>query len=45
MIATNGENNTYHAGSYFGGGLHEGATTSAFHVAQLVGVEQLCVKN
>ncbi len=37
VIATNGENNTYHAGAYLGDGLHEGAITSAFRVAQLIG--------
>ncbi len=44
VVATNGENNTYHAGSYLGDGLHEGAVTSAFRVAQLVGVEQFAMK-
>ncbi|WP_066382097.1 FAD-dependent oxidoreductase [Anabaena sp. CA = ATCC 33047] len=37
IIMTNGENNTYHAGAYLGDGLHEGAITSAFRVAQLIG--------
>ena len=37
IIKTNGENNTYHAGAYLADGLHEGAITSAFRVAQLVG--------
>lgn len=37
VVATNGENNTYHAGAYLGDGLHEGAITSAFRVAQLIG--------
>jgi uncharacterized protein len=37
VVATNGENNTYHAGAYLGDGLHEGAIASAFRVAQLVG--------
>lgn len=41
VIATNGENNTYHVGAYLGDGLHEGAVTSALRVAQLVGVRQL----
>jgi uncharacterized protein len=36
VIATNGENNTYHAGAYLGDGLHEGAIESAFRVAQLL---------
>jgi uncharacterized protein len=40
VVATNGENNTYHAGAYLGDGLHEGAITSAFRVAQLVGLSQ-----
>lgn len=37
IVATNGENNTYHAGAYLGDGLHEGAITSALRVAQLIG--------
>jgi len=37
VVATNGENNTYHAGAYLGDGLHEGAIASAFRVAQLLG--------
>lgn len=37
IVATNGENNTYHAGAYLGDGLHEGAITSAFRVAKLIG--------
>lgn len=37
VVATNGENNTYHAGAYLGDGLHEGAITSALRVAQLIG--------
>ena len=37
IVATNGENNTYHAGAYLGDGLHEGAITSAMRVAQLIG--------
>jgi uncharacterized protein len=37
VVATNGENNTYHAGAYLGDGLHEGAISSAFRVAQLIG--------
>lgn len=36
IVATNGENNTYHAGAYLGDGLHEGAITSALRVAQLI---------
>ena len=36
VVATNGENNTYHAGAYLGDGLHEGAIASAFRVAQLI---------
>jgi uncharacterized protein len=39
IIATNGENNTYHAGAYLADGLHEGAVTSAMRVAQLVSGE------
>ncbi len=37
IIATNGENHTYHAGAYLGDGLHEGAVTSALRVAALIG--------
>ena len=37
VVATNGENNTYHAGAYLGDGLHEGAIVSALRVAQLIG--------
>jgi len=37
VVATNGENNTYHAGAYLGDGLHEGAIASALQVAQLIG--------
>jgi predicted NAD/FAD-binding protein len=36
IVATNGENNTYHVGAYLGDGLHEGAITSALRVAQLL---------
>lgn len=38
VVATNGENNTYHAGAYLGDGLHGGAISSAFRVAQLIGL-------
>ena len=41
VVATNGENNTYHVGAYLGDGLHEGAITSALQVAQLIGIRQL----
>ena len=41
VVATNGENNTYHAGAYLGDGLHEGAIASAFRVAQLIGQTKL----
>ncbi len=37
IVETNGEYNTYHAGAYLGDGLHEGAITSAFRVAELIG--------
>ena len=37
VVATNGENHTYHAGAYLGDGLHEGAITSALQVAKLIG--------
>lgn len=36
VIATNGENHTYHAGAYLGEGLHEGAISSAFAVSALL---------
>jgi uncharacterized protein len=36
IIATNGENHTYHVGAYLGDGLHGGAIASAFGVARLV---------
>jgi predicted NAD/FAD-binding protein len=41
VIATNGENHTYHAGAYLGEGLHEGEISSAFTVAELVGGKKL----
>lgn len=37
VVATNGENHTYHVGAYLGDGLHGGAISSAFRVAQLIG--------
>lgn len=37
VVATNGENRTYHVGAYLGDGLHEGAITSALRVAQRIG--------
>lgn len=37
IIATNGEQRTYHAGAYLNNGLHEGAIASAVTVAQLLG--------
>lgn len=40
VVATNGENNTYHAGAYLGEGLHEGAIDSAHRVAQLIGLSK-----
>lgn len=36
VIATNGENHTYHAGAYLGEGLHEGAVSSAFAIAEVL---------
>ncbi|MEM7127854.1 MAG: NAD(P)-binding protein [Chloroflexota bacterium] len=36
IIATNGINQTYHAGAYLGNGLHEGAVSSALTVSQLL---------
>ena len=38
VVATNGENNTYHAGAYLGDGLHGGAIDSAYRVAELIGL-------
>ena len=38
VVATNGENNTYHAGAYLGDGLHGGAINSAYQVAELIGL-------
>ncbi len=43
VVATNGENNTYHVGAYLGDGLHEGAIASAFRVAQLVGLSLVSI--
>lgn len=43
VVATNGENNTFHAGAYLGDGLHEGAIASAYRVAQMVGVQQFAM--
>ena len=37
IIATNGENHTFHAGAYLGDGLHEGAILAAKRVVGLVG--------
>jgi uncharacterized protein len=36
IIATNGENNTYHVGAYLADGLHEGAIVAAVRVARLM---------
>ncbi len=41
IIETNGDNNTYYVGAYLADGLHEGAITSAFRVAKLVGNQRL----
>ncbi len=38
VVATNGENNTYHVGAYLGDGLHGGAIDSAYKVAELIGL-------
>ncbi len=40
VVATNGENHTYHAGAYLGDGLHGGAISSAMRVAKLIGMSQ-----
>ncbi len=37
VIATNGENHTYHAGAYLNNGLHEGAIISSLVVSKLLG--------
>jgi predicted NAD/FAD-binding protein len=37
VLATNGENHTYHVGAWLGDGLQEGAVTSALAVSQLLG--------
>lgn len=44
IIATNGENHTYHAGAYLKEGLHEGAVTSALQVAEMIGCIQHAVE-
>lgn len=41
VIATNGQNHTYHVGAYLGDGLHEGAVTSAIHVADVIGLASI----
>ena len=41
VLATNGENNTYHAGAYLFDGLHEGAISSGFVVSNLLGGSRL----
>jgi uncharacterized protein len=37
VVATNGEYHTYHVGAYLGDGLHGGAVSSAYRVAELIG--------
>jgi len=37
VLATNGENHTFHAGAWLGDGLQEGAITSALAVSKLLG--------
>ena len=37
IIATNGENHTYHVGAYLRDGLHDGAVESALNVSRLLG--------
>lgn len=37
IIATNGENHTYHVGAYLRDGLHDGAVQSALSVSRLLG--------
>jgi predicted NAD/FAD-binding protein len=41
VIATNGENRTFHAGAYLGDGLHEGAVRSASSVSGLLGGREI----
>jgi predicted NAD/FAD-binding protein len=41
VIASNGENRTFHAGAYLGDGLHEGAVRSASAVSGLLGGRQI----
>jgi predicted NAD/FAD-binding protein len=41
VIASNGENRTFHAGAYLGNGLHEGAVRSASAVSELLGGRRL----
>ncbi len=45
VVATNGENHTYHAGAYLGDGLHGGAISAAMRVAQLIGINQESVSS
>ena len=37
VLATNGENHTFHVGAWLGDGLQEGAITSAVAVSKLLG--------
>ncbi len=41
IVATNGENHTFHAGAYLGNGLHEGAVRSALEVSRRLGGRNL----
>jgi len=41
VIATNGENHTFHVGAYLGDGLHEGAVRSASTVSRLLGGREI----
>lgn len=41
VIATNGENHTYHAGAWLDNGLHEGAVNSALMVSRLLNGDRL----
>jgi len=41
VIATNGENRTFHAGAYLVDGLHEGAVLSASAVSRLLGGREI----
>jgi predicted NAD/FAD-binding protein len=41
VVATNGENHTFHVGAYLGDGLHEGAVRSASAASRLLGGREI----